>query len=102
MANVVLSHTMPDTTFFPLIQFQRGGGFPYFGMFYSYSKGTPIYFLILTLSSFLAFIAISLKFGCRTEPVWQRKHWVCHKNGQKHPLCDQPMIPLSHWLSATN
>ena len=41
------------------------------------------WFSILTMSSFLEFIAISLKFVCRTESVQQRKHWVGHKNGQK-------------------
>ena len=41
---------------------------------------------ILTMSSFLAFIAISWKFVCRTESVQQRKHWVGHKNGQKTPF----------------
>ena len=34
------------------------------------------WFSILTMSSFLAFIAISLKLVCSTESVRQRKHWV--------------------------
>ena len=33
-----------------------------------------------TMSSFLEFMANSLKFICRTESVQQRKHWVGHKN----------------------
>ena len=44
------------------------------------------WFSILTMSSFLAFIAISLKFVCRTESMRQRSHWVGHKNGQKTPF----------------
>ena len=44
------------------------------------------WFSILNMSSFWAFIAISLKFVCRTESVRQRKHWVVHKSGQKTPF----------------
>ena len=59
-------------------------------------------FTIMSMSSFSAFLAISLKFVRRNESVRQRKHWVGHKNCQKHRFCDQPKIPLSHWLSARN
>ena len=59
-------------------------------------KGAPFKFSILTLSSFLAVIATLLLFVCHTESVQQRNHWVGHKYGQKHPFCDQPMIPLEH------
>ena len=35
---------------------------------------------------FLSFIAIFLKFFCRTESVEQRNYWVGHKNGEKTPF----------------
>ena len=44
------------------------------------------WFSILTLSSFLAFIAISLKFVFCTESVRHMKHSVGHKSGKKTPF----------------
>ena len=58
------------------------------------------WFSILTVSSFLAFIAISLTFVCHTESVTQRNHWVGHKNHQKTPslwLTNDSFVALTQW-----
>ena len=44
------------------------------------------WFLILTNSSFLAFIAISLNIFLCTDSVQERNHWVGHKKGKKIPF----------------